>query len=129
MITMEGKYQTRDGRSVRVLCIDRRQKGYPVLAMIGNCDQDIEPFTKEGSRHFSQDSALDLVPIPEPPKYIPFDDGDRGKVRGRWIVNAESSTEMIVDHFEEGTANGWSWAEFLNRFKFMDNGQPCGKLA
>ena len=36
MIDMSKKYKTRDGRAVRVLCVDRNGKDYPVVALVPN---------------------------------------------------------------------------------------------
>ena len=36
MIDMNKSYKTRDGRAVRVLCVDRNGKDYPVVALVPN---------------------------------------------------------------------------------------------
>lgn len=51
VISMDKKYKTRDGRSVRVLCIDcAGNVHYPVLALIleWNGDETLSSFTPEG---------------------------------------------------------------------------------
>src|SRR4051812_40850928 len=35
-ITMDGQYQTRDGRKVRVLCVDRAEEERPVVVLIAD---------------------------------------------------------------------------------------------
>ena len=62
-ITMDGKYQTRDGRPVRVLCVDAEGL-QPVVALIGG---DVQRFSSSGVYWFDDKSTSyhDLVPVPE----------------------------------------------------------------
>lgn len=65
-ITMDGKYQTRDGRAVRILCVDGPGESYPVVGVIkGQIHTD--SWTADGimskCNAFPMDN-LDLVPIP-----------------------------------------------------------------
>lgn len=59
-ISMDKQYLTRDGREVRILCVDRDHQDYPVVALIGD---GIESFTAVGSyrAHSEDDSELDLI--------------------------------------------------------------------
>lgn len=61
-ISMDKQYRTRDGREVRVLCVDRNHQDYPVVALIGD-DDDVESFTAEGSyrAHSVSDFGFDLI--------------------------------------------------------------------
>lgn len=129
LITMDGKYQTRDGRPVRILCVDCKQTGYPVVAMIGVYGHMIERYREDGTSGVLQDENNELVPIPEPPKYVPYTDADRDLVRGKWIRQKDDKEkEFTLHYFTRGCVVGWSWAELLVRCEFMD-GTPCGKLA
>lgn len=69
-IRMDGKYQTRDGRAVRVLCVDRECEDYPVIALISN--QKIEKYTKTGlfikNSEFQYDQ--DLIEVDEQVRYV-----------------------------------------------------------
>lgn len=67
-ITMEGKYQTRDGRAVRVLCVDVKHADYPVIALITDEDgaEGIESYTPSGKLCSAEDVIEyheDLVPL------------------------------------------------------------------
>ena len=63
MISMDKKYQTRDGDTVRLLCTDRDNEVYPVVAIVrGN----VELYKPNGSYHSSEsESGLDLVELPD----------------------------------------------------------------
>lgn len=41
MISMDKKYRTRDGRAARILCVDRKDVTYQVVALIQKGDQEI----------------------------------------------------------------------------------------
>jgi hypothetical protein len=64
LISMNKKYQTRDGRPVRVLCVDATNADrYPVIALIGDANERLTPYGKlwpDGS-----ESAYDLVEVSE----------------------------------------------------------------
>lgn len=44
-VTMTGRYKTKDGRDVRILCIDRPADQYPVVGLLGDT---VMTFTKDG---------------------------------------------------------------------------------
>jgi len=49
LINMEDEYQTKDNRSVRILCIDRRDDSFPVIGLVDSKDEEyIHHFSKEG---------------------------------------------------------------------------------
>ena len=58
-ITLDGEYQTRDGRPVRVLCVDRNGL-YPVVAMIGD-SQDVRTFSEDGVFGLTSGGRDDLI--------------------------------------------------------------------
>ena len=62
MIEMNKKYRTRDGREVRVLCVDNDNDKFPVIAVIPKNTPYI--FTKEG-RFYSdkENTELDLIEV------------------------------------------------------------------
>lgn len=66
MITMTGKYQTRDGRAVRVLCVDRKAySNESVMALISERGgENIYAFHSDGHFYPLGDSELDLIPAP-----------------------------------------------------------------
>lgn len=64
MIDMTKKYQTRDGRKVRLLCTNRNSSEYPVVALIGK-DEDLDAYTADG-RYFSKrglSNSKDLIEV------------------------------------------------------------------
>lgn len=63
LISMDKKYKTRDGRDVRVLCVDADNVGYPVITLV---DGTVYHYTKFGSCTRSQtQTPADLVEQPE----------------------------------------------------------------
>jgi hypothetical protein len=67
-ITMDGNYQTRDGRKVRVLAVDLKNPTYPVAAAVSDGKVEIAGVYTENGRwlNTTQDSRDDLIPIPKP---------------------------------------------------------------
>ena len=69
----EGHYQTRDGRPVRVLCLDGGGS-YPVVGLIG---ASANQWTNQGGNYsWSEAHRNDLIPVPAP---------ERKKVF-RWLI-------------------------------------------
>ena len=68
-ITMDGKYQTRDGRPVRVLCVDAKCGEWKVVALVTCRDgsENDESFRLDGTWTMTPgvESDLDLIPVPE----------------------------------------------------------------
>lgn len=64
MISMNKKYKTRSGQSVRVLCVDRPDAKYPVIALVGD-HGSVETFSIEGTYCPDVGSGeLDLIEVP-----------------------------------------------------------------
>jgi hypothetical protein len=68
--------QTRDGRKARIICVDRENSKYPIIALVkrqcGNSAEAVETYKKDGSYYmedgpyFTEGSkAMDLINIPE----------------------------------------------------------------
>lgn len=80
LITMDGEYQTRDGKPVRVLCVDAPgDQPVVILYLDGNTGKRHE----NGQFHSNYESNNDLVPRPPQPKKIVrymnvYDDGEGG---------------------------------------------------
>lgn len=55
---------TRDGRIVRIVCWDRKDEFYPILALVGEREEPLY-FTTEGRFYNLEKSRLDLVMAPE----------------------------------------------------------------
>jgi hypothetical protein len=65
LIRMDKEYVTRDGRAVRVLCVDARRKSYPVCALVREEPMDsLLSYTSTGRFYSDKDSEHDLIPKP-----------------------------------------------------------------
>jgi len=70
-ITMDGKYQTRDGRPVRLLCVDRKHPDWPVVGLVLMTDgtEVVSQWRPCGRFAYTSQECLDLVPMPvKPPR-------------------------------------------------------------
>lgn len=70
MIDMNKKYRTRDGRPVRVLCVDKKAKIFTVLSLREEFDgsEVLVTHTRTGSYNNSHETPLDLIEV------SPYDD-------------------------------------------------------
>lgn len=125
MITMDGKYQTRGGSPVRLVAIDQ-DSHQPVIGVIGS-KKYVSQWFLDG-RYVGEPGPGDLVPIPDPPKYIPYTDADRDLVRDKWIKRKCGGFECSINCFDVGLANGFGWGYLLENYTFLD-GSVCGKFA
>lgn len=67
-ISMDKKYRTRNGRAVRVLCVDRKCDEFPVVAAVLSSDgkETIHTFTAEGKYALGDHKTpTDLVEVSE----------------------------------------------------------------
>jgi hypothetical protein len=62
LISMDKKYKTRDGRDVRVLCVDACEGHYPVVAVV---DNEVWQMTKFGMFSAIDFTDNDLIEQPE----------------------------------------------------------------
>lgn len=108
-ISMDKQYRTRDGREVRVLCVDRSHQNYPVVALIGD-DGAIESFTAEGSHqaHSVGDSEFDLIEY-NPAQYLKLDQPIwvRNSPTGHWVPRhfAEAQGQSVKCWDDGGTSH------------------------
>lgn len=64
MISMDKKYQTKSGQSVRILCVDRAGT-FPVVALVGD-QKYVITYTQHGNRYSDMmDRDYDLVEVPQ----------------------------------------------------------------
>jgi len=63
MIEMGKKYQTRDGRAVRILCVDGNEKCWPIVGFIGD-RLGVDSWSINGLHEAGKESASDLIPVP-----------------------------------------------------------------
>lgn len=89
-ISMDKKYTTRDGRPVRILCVDRDNKTYPVCGLVSN--QEFTSWTREGVHDVARcHSPLDLIPAPE--EVTEFVNVYRNEAGCFWYAQIGFSTE------------------------------------
>ena len=64
MISIDKKYQTRNGNPVRILCVDNEDKDYPVVT---SSEGVINSYTKYGKFYSGTDmeDSLDLIELPD----------------------------------------------------------------
>ena len=71
-----GKYkvQTRDGRSVRIICWDRKGDDCPIIALLNNTYQeDFYDYFDDGRTTPTLDCGSDLLIITDEPELTPFE--------------------------------------------------------
>ena len=60
------KVVTRNGRNVRIVCTNRKDSNYPIIALIELGDREVTAqYTKYGTYHFNIESERDLFFAPE----------------------------------------------------------------
>lgn len=55
---------TRDGRSVRIICSDRNNNTYPIVALVGE-NEEVQTYTRIGQYFINHQSPYDLFFAPE----------------------------------------------------------------
>lgn len=74
--TKEGRIVTRDGRSARVVCWDRKGLGLPIIALVDNGDEGECYYSFMVDGKWNDDKIYDLDLMIEIPEYMAFKDGD-----------------------------------------------------
>lgn len=64
----EYKVETRDGRSARIICWDKKNVNYPIAALVTTGDREyFYDYTRKGELHVSEEGIYDLfIVTPEP---------------------------------------------------------------
>jgi hypothetical protein len=66
LITMDREYVTRDGKPVRVLCVDLRGDEWTVVALVQNeCRERLITYRADGRYSAISESKEDLIPKPK----------------------------------------------------------------
>lgn len=69
MLDLTKPVQTRDGRRVRILCTDRQDEKFPIIALVQDlfeCNERLYSYTKRGFANVGGGpSSCDLVNVPE----------------------------------------------------------------
>lgn len=136
-ITMEGEYQTKDRRSVRILCTDR-QGGHPVIGLMEeNGSEQIRTWNKLGKDN-PHGKHLDLVPVPT---YRPYKPAEMAELVGGvvkmkdtigcdWLISevritACGSIEVSLEHIGMFDPVVMTPDALLRDYTQLD-GEPCG---
>ena len=72
MFNPDKPVQTRDGRKARIICTDRKDSHYPIVALVSYRGEDYEHceyFTSDGLYSISGELGSDLINIPDT-KYL-----------------------------------------------------------
>lgn len=59
------KLSTRSGKPARIICWDRKDETYPIVAVTGENDENINSYTLEGRCDQDVETSQDLVIVPE----------------------------------------------------------------
>lgn len=123
-ISMDKKYKTRDGRPVRILCVDRKDREYPVVALVQEREdyESVQSFTGKGNFmiHYDGDN-YDLIEV------LPYEDFKidepvmvRAGVDGHWYrrhfagvdtYGSPMAWDCGVTSFTSGNSRACAWHE------------------
>ena len=118
MITITGKYSTRDGRAVRLLVMDRKCSGWPIVGLIrdDSCGESIGQWRADGRYLLEIDgiSSSDLVPVPTKHEgWVPLltaGNSDVPRIDG--VVNAgKAEIENFCERYHAYTLAHVTWED------------------
>lgn len=91
----KGRIVTRDGRSVRVICWDRKDKDYPIVCLVCNdSEENIENYTTQGAWDIDISCKVKNYDLMlEVPEYVTFKDGAIWRINSVWHDNSEKPVE------------------------------------
>lgn len=93
----ERKIVTRDGRSVRIICTDRKSEFFPIVALVKTVDDQelCRPYTADGLHYISDgESDIDLF----------FADGEERFFPDRLSALREDSLRSMIDWLDDSLA-------------------------
>lgn len=75
---IEGRIVTREGRNVRVICWDKKDKDYPIVCLVNDdFEENIKTYTTQGEWNTCKSCAIIKNDLSlEVPEYMTFKDGD-----------------------------------------------------
>lgn len=123
MIDINKKYRTRNGCNVRILCIDAKIDGYPVVALIEEYDGNERStlHTEDGCYYRSgEEGEYDLIEVSP---YEDFKIDDKVLVRdsedGEWMRRYFSHVDEYGNPhtFQDGRTS-WSYGEHTISWKY-----------
>lgn len=112
MITIEGKYQTRDGRAVRILCVDGPASRRPIIGLIDECSAVLLWSSDGYACPDGPDQDWDLVPVPTKHEgWVPLltaENSDVPRIDG--VVNAgKAKIESFCERYHAYTLAHVTW--------------------
>lgn len=92
------KVVTRDSRNVRIVCTDRMDDDYPVVALVrGEVSEELLSYTEDGALWKNQDDDSDLFFAPEKKEgWINLYNSYEGTV-GRRVYRSEKEAKSEID--------------------------------
>lgn len=136
----EPRIVTRGGRDVRIICTDKNDSRYPIVALIWECDEEEIHLFRHDGRYFSTyDDGNDLffADLEEEPKYRPYANAEECfadvKKHGGWIIGGGNQYRQITGigygcNSDIVKMNGCNWMIFgeLLQARWADDNTPCG---
>ena len=94
------KMVTRNGRNARIICTDRKNEDFPIVALIKYENQEYTlHYTKEGRFDFDIEHAADLFFVPEKKEgWINIYHGKDGPIVGNVIFTSKEEAEESKRH-------------------------------
>ena len=142
------KLVTRNGRPARIICYDRKDESYTILALIDyDGNEEYWSFTNDGRFNKGEVGERDLLILQEP-QYVPYETGaefmqdvlkHKGWVRTKeedeyercyYPLGAFCTADKGVDVISSNPPKDWgtSFLRLLDCFVWADDGTPCGIL-
>lgn len=95
-ISMDKKYQTRDGKGVRILCVDGIDKEFPVVGYIdGQCGLDPYTWNFNGNPFELDDTTCGLVEAPRTVTHERWYNVYENGVSGFWFTEKDADGEAV----------------------------------
>jgi hypothetical protein len=127
------KYKDREGNCVTIVS-DKGSGSDRFIGLVNQSGIDkTARYYANGRYIISEDSGYDLIAEwtePKPPQYVPYTADDLPMLRGRWYIDKNDGTQVMVYRFSSLEdvfyINSRDAAEFMTNCVWLD-GTPCGK--
>lgn len=124
----DGRIVTREGKSVRVVCWDKKDKDFPIVCLVNDDSEEyIKTYTMQGVWNIDTNCTIrknDL--FLEIPEYATFKDGDViafgdeytfiGIFKSSWTYNESHSDYVVLSHENRLMFDGDAWTYKNARF-------------
>lgn len=113
-ITMDGKYQTKTGKPVRILCVDRKHSTYHVVALVSEDGGEKECYTAYTADGFYYDDMTEhdrnLVPVKEEvftrDQLVEVSDSGVGWTKAHFSHKTDEAFHVFADGRTSHTSKG-----------------------